>query len=541
MNTQREIPLILVADDEPHTTIMLERIFTRENYEVRSVHNGVDALETAQKLIPDLLLLDIQMPLMNGFEVLKALRETPSTSTLPTIIITARARQPTDVAHGLNLGADDYVYKPFEPKELLARVKSKIKAHELEMALQRRTRELEALLTISDEFNLYIEIDDLLTLVPDLSLAFLPGESAMICLLDEQQAINCYTRHRAGSKVYHKQLVPPSFIDKFISNPVPSIWANEPSSLEDFDYDSGMIVALPHGESLLGFLLIASRESQYDDKHLQLFQGIGRQAALAIRNAQLYEIQSNYALHLEDMVNERTKELESAQQLLMRAEKLASIGHLAASIAHEINNPLQPIRINLEHMLEDIQDNVPIDTRAVETIQESVERIRRIVSRLLEFTGKRNLDSSDIQLLNIRQIIESVIGLNRKFFEKENMQIAADLNDLPPVYGSKDQLEQVFMNIILNAKAAMQQNGTLRIGTYLDNDYAIAQFTDNGIGIPSEELSKIFDPFYSTKASGTGLGLFVSYGIVQQHHGEIEVSSQVGKGSTFTVRLPIHK
>ncbi|MCB9454869.1 MAG: response regulator [Anaerolineaceae bacterium] len=541
MNTQREIPLILVADDEPHTTIMLERIFTRENYEVRSVHNGVDALETAQKLIPDLLLLDIQMPLMNGFEVLKALRETPSTSTLPTIIITARARQPTDVAHGLNLGADDYVYKPFEPKELLARVKSKIKAHELEMALQRRTRELEALLTISDEFNLYIEIDDLLTLVPDLSLAFLPGESAMICLLDEQQAINCYTRHRAGSKVYHKQLVPPSFIDKFISNPVPSIWANEPSSLEDFDYDSGMIVALPHGESLLGFLLIASRESQYDDKHLQLFQGIGRQAALAIRNAQLYEIQSNYALHLEDMVNERTKELESAQQLLIRAEKLASIGHLAASIAHEINNPLQPIRINLEHMLEDIQDNVPIDTRAVETIQESVERIRRIVSRLLEFTGKRNLDSSDIQLLNIRQIIESVIGLNRKFFEKENMQIAADLNDLPPVYGSKDQLEQVFMNIILNAKAAMQQNGTLRIGTYLDNDYAIAQFTDNGIGIPSEELSKIFDPFYSTKASGTGLGLFVSYGIVQQHHGEIEVSSQVGKGSTFTVRLPIHK
>ncbi len=541
MNTQREIPLILVADDEPHTTIMLERIFTRENYEVRSVHNGVDALETAQKLIPDLLLLDIQMPLMNGFEVLKALRETPSTSTLPTIIITARARQPTDVAHGLNLGADDYVYKPFEPKELLARVKSKIKAHELEMALQRRTQELEALLTISDEFNLYIEIDDLLTLVPDLSLAFLPGESAMICLLDEQQAINCYTRHRAGSKVLHKQLVPPAFIDKFMLNPIPSVWAKEPSSSADFHYDSGMIVALPHDESLLGFLLIASNESQYDDKHLQLFQGIGRQAALAIRNAQLYEIQSNYALHLEDMVNERTKELESAQQLLIRAEKLASIGHLAASLAHEINNPLQPIRINLEHMLEDIQDNAPIDTRAVEAIQESVERIRRIVSRLLEFTGKRNLDSSDIQLLNIRQIIESVIGLNRKFFEKENMQIVADLKDLPPVYGSKDQLEQVFMNIVLNAKAAMQQSGTLEVGTYLDNDYAIAQFTDNGVGIPPEELSKIFDPFYSTKASGTGLGLFVSYGIVQQHHGEIEVSSQVGKGSTFTVRLPIHK
>jgi signal transduction histidine kinase len=541
MNIQRETPLILVADDEPHTTIMLERIFTRENYEVKSVHNGVDALETAQRLLPDILLLDIQMPLMNGFDVLKALRETPSTSTLPTIIITARARQPTDVAHGLNLGADDYVYKPFDPKELLARVRSKLRSHELEMTLQRRTQELEALLTVSDELNLYIEIDDLLMLVPDQALAFLPGDIATICLLDDQQqAVTCRTKCRSDFEPHHNEIVSPVFIDRFLANAIPHRWADQ-NAVPETNYRQGIIVTLPHGEGILGFLLIASDELPYDDNHLQLFRGIGRQAALAIRNAQLYEIQSNYALHLEDMVNARTKELESAQQLLIRAEKLASIGHLAASIAHEINNPLQPIRINLEHMLEDIQDNVPIDTRAVETIQESVERIRRIVSRLLEFTGKRNLDSSDIQLLNVSQVIESVIGLNRKYFEKEGMQITENLRELPPVYGSKDQLEQVFMNIILNAKAAMQAGGILRINTYMDKDDVIAQFTDNGIGIPKEELGKIFDPFYSTKDSGTGLGLFVSYGIIHQHHGEIEVSSQVGQGSTFTVRLPVHK
>ncbi|MCB9451790.1 MAG: response regulator [Anaerolineaceae bacterium] len=541
MNRQREIPLVLVADDEIHTTIMLERIFTRENYEVIAANNGVDALNMAQELLPDLLLLDIQMPLMNGFEVLKALREAPATNTLPTIIITARARQPTDVAHGLNLGADDYVYKPFDPKELLARARSKIRSHHLEMALQRRTQELEALLKISDELSQYVAIDNLLTLVPKLILEFLPGDEASIGLLDEDQMMICRTKDANNNSLSDQCSLPETFVTQFMRNPDAMGWSSESPLEIGSEHTNGMIVPLIQGDNVLGFLLTASNTQEYDDKHLQLFRGVGRQAALAISNAQLYEIQANYALHLEDMVNERTKELESAQQLLIRAEKLASIGHLAASIAHEINNPLQPIRINLEHILEDIQDNVPIDIRAIETIQESVERIRRIVSRLLEFTGKRNLDSSDIQMLDIGQIIESVISLNQKFFEKEGVQITTDFRELLPVYGSKDQLEQVFMNIFLNAKSAMQQGGILRIATRLDGDEIIAEFEDNGIGIPELELGKIFDPFYSTKANGTGLGLFVSYGIVQQHHGSIEVSSRVNEGTIFTVRLPVHK
>ncbi|MBZ0277915.1 MAG: response regulator [Anaerolineae bacterium] len=539
MNPQREKPLILVADDETHTTIMLERIFERENYEVKAVHDGVAALETAQEMHPDLLLLDIQMPLMNGFEVLKALRENPLTSNLPTIIITARARQPTDVAHGLNLGADDYVYKPFDPKELMARARSKIKAHHLEMALQRRTQELEALLKIGDELNQHIEISGLIELVPQLALAFVSGDESTICLVDEQQNItHCHTQRMVDGNWYPSDETDMDFVSRLLVNISARRWFVNASDESGYPY--GMVVPLPHGDNVLGFLLIMSRSTEYDDNHLQLFQGIGRQAALALRNAQLYEIQTNYALHLEDMVTARTKELESAQQLLIRAEKLASIGHLAASIAHEINNPLQPIRINLEHILEDIQDNVPIDTRAVESIQESVERIRRIVSRLLEFAGKRSSDDPVIQLLDISKVIESVISLNRKFFEKEGMEIISDLHDLPPIYGSRDQLEQVFMNLILNAKAAMSQGGSLKIATSQSGGEVIATFADNGTGIPADKLDKIFDPFFSTKPNGTGLGLFVSYGIIQQHHGEVEVSSQVGKGTTFTIRLPAH-
>jgi signal transduction histidine kinase len=172
-------------------------------------------------------------------------------------------------------------------------------------------------------------------------------------------------------------------------------------------------------------------------------------------------------------------------------------------------------------------------------LQESVERIRRIVSQLLEFAGKRSTEDSDVQLLDISRVIEGVVTLNRKFLERERVTVLTDLPPLPPVYGSKDQLEQVFMNLALNAQAAMEGGGTLMIQTRVAGNEIVAEFSDTGCGIPPDKIDKIFDPFYSTKPNGTGLGLFVSYGIIRGHHGTIEVESQVNQGSTFTVRLPI--
>ena len=182
-------PLVLVADDEVHTTLMLERIFEREGYQVTSAHDGVAALDMARQLQPDLLLLDIQMPGMNGFDVLGALRENIATANIPTILITAKARRPADVAHGLNLGADDYIYKPFDPRELLARAESKMKARQLEENLQRRTQELEALLRVGEELNQSLEVNDLLELILFLTLDLLPGNQAIICCLDDQHRV----------------------------------------------------------------------------------------------------------------------------------------------------------------------------------------------------------------------------------------------------------------------------------------------------------------------------------------------------------------
>lgn len=532
-----EAPLVLVADDEIPTTIMLQRIFEREGYKVECVNDGVAALEAAQSLLPDLILLDIQMPRMDGFDVLRALRENVSTAGIPTILITAKARQATDIARGLNLGADDYMHKPFDPRELLARAQSKIKARQLEDTLHRRTQELEALLRVGEELNQHLEAGELLDLVLYLALDLLPGDAAAIYQVDEHG--NIITAH---AKDKNQATGPMRFADSglvnsFVERGGAVLWPGDPPLIADFP--NGMGALLEHGDNMLGVLVLVGNRAKYDENHLQLFRGIGRQAALALRNAQLFEIQANYALHLEDMVAARTAELQSAQQMLIRSEKLASIGHLAASMAHEINNPLQPIRNILDDMSEDIQRKKPVEARDIAILQESVERIRRIVSQLLEFTGKRSTGDSDAQLLDISRVIEGIITLNRKFLEREKVVVVPDLVVLPSVFGSKDQLEQVFMNLMLNAQAAMVGGGMLKISTRVEGGDVIAEFADSGCGIPSEKIDKIFDPFYSTKPSGTGLGLFVSYGIVQSHHGTIEVASQVNKGTTFIIRLPI--
>lgn len=536
-----DYPLVLVADDEVQTTVMLTRIFEREGYRVESAHDGHEALEMAQRFLPDLVLLDVQMPTMSGFDVLRALREQPATASIPTIIVTAKARQPSDIAHGMNLGADDFMQKPFDPGELIARAKSKIRARKLEEALQRRTRELEVLLRVSESLNQHITLRDLLDLVPYLVLDLLPGSASAIYHLDDNlEIVHSHVHSRSNERVISKAN-PKNVMQCFLDAGSAVLWPTTNPPLLD-EFPAGMAVPLQHGATLLGMLMLASDDTdvQYDQNHLRLFEGIGLQAALALRNAQLYEIQANYASRLEEMVEAKTAELRSAQQMLIRAEKLASIGHLAASIAHEINNPLQPIRINLEDMFEDIQRGLPIDMRAIQSTQESVERIRRIVNQLLDFAGKRSESEIKLELLDVGKIVDGVISLNRKFFEKEGMKITTDIAGPLPLYGNKDQLEQVFMNLILNAQAAMERGGTLQIQGRKENGTIVAQFADDGCGIPSEQINKIFDPFFSTKPNGTGLGLFVSYGIIESHHGTIEVESEVNRGTVFTIRFPDH-
>ena len=235
------------------------------------------------------------------------------------------------------------------------------------------------------------------------------------------------------------------------------------------------------------------------------------------------------------------KKLQETHLQLVNSEKMASLGKLAAGIAHEINNPLGGILIYSSLMMEDLPGDDAKRGDLARIVQEA-GRCKEIVKSLLEFARQTEpkKEPADIN----RAINDGLFFLvNQALFH--NIQIVKKLDPfLPFVRGNASQLKQVFMNIVVNAAEAMHGSGILTITTSQapDRKTVLIEFTDTGEGIPEENLSRIFDPFFTTKdvGKGTGLGLATSYGIVEEHGGKISVKSKVGEGTTFTIELPIY-
>jgi two-component system NtrC family sensor kinase len=241
---------------------------------------------------------------------------------------------------------------------------------------------------------------------------------------------------------------------------------------------------------------------------------------------------------LERRVQERTDEIKKIHSQLFRSEKLASLGKLAAGVAHEINNPLTGILTNSSLLLEDLDKEDP-KREDVDIIVKETIRCREIVKRLLDFAKQTKPQK---KLTDVNALIENIILLVRNQTSFRNIVIEKDLDrNLPEILSDTDQIQQVFINIILNAAEAMTKGGTLRIksGMTKEGEFIDIRFADTGPGIPEEQRERIFDPFYTTKEHGTGLGLSISYGIIEQHGGTISVESCVNKGTTFVVQLPV--
>ena len=259
-------------------------------------------------------------------------------------------------------------------------------------------------------------------------------------------------------------------------------------------------------------------------------------ADLEVANEKLVE----WGKTLEKKVEERTKEMTEMQSRLIQSEKLASLGKLAAGIAHEINNPLGGVLIYSHLLLEDTDKNSPHYENLKKIVKET-SRCKDIVKGLLEFARPKEPEMS---LVNINEIVERSLSIMEGQALFQNIKIKKSyVSNLPKIVADSAQLQQVFVNIILNAAEAMDGNGILTIGTSLNGDgtFIEIKFSDTGHGIKEEDQKRLFEPFFTTKevGKGTGLGLAISYSIIQKHQGTIEVKSEVGKGSTFNVRLPV--
>jgi len=236
------------------------------------------------------------------------------------------------------------------------------------------------------------------------------------------------------------------------------------------------------------------------------------------------------------------KELKDLQSQLIHSERLASIGQLAAGVAHEINNPLGGILVYSHLLHEDLKEDDPKGAN-VEKIIKEASRCKDIVKRLLDFARQ---PEPKVEPTSINVLLEETLSLIKDQALFHNIKITQKFHpSLPNVMGDSSQLQQAFMNIILNAAEAMDGKGNLIIttDTLRDSPFLVVSITDNGRGIPPGDIKRLFEPFFTTKKAGhgTGLGLAITARIIERHNGSIEVESKLGQGATFIIKLPLKK
>lgn len=249
--------------------------------------------------------------------------------------------------------------------------------------------------------------------------------------------------------------------------------------------------------------------------------------------------------HKSKSLEDALQKLEETQEGLIQAEKLASIGTLTAGIAHQINSPLGIISSRIEClMLEADEKNISSEiVKDLKVIKEYTDRVAQVVSGLLSFSRQTNFL---LEWVNISKLLVDSIFLLKKQFAKEGVEIESKLaKNIPLVLASSNHLQQVFVSLLSNAKDAIVNKGTIKVNISVisgnnGSKKVVIDFEDNGCGIKKENMRKIFDPFFTTKeqGKGTGLGLWVAYGIIKDHGGEIKIESKINYGSKFSVILP---
>lgn len=408
-------------------------------------------------------------------------------------------------------------------------------------------RALAAVHEAGREIAASLDLDRTLHLVMQKATETLPMDAGVLFILDE--AAELY-------RVAVSHNLPPERVERIVfafyeGVPGWTVQHRQPLMIDDARLDarvhptvvaagvlSVLAVPLICHEKVAGVLTLFSQTGThaFDEAALQLAQVFADQAAVFLENARLVGELRQWAAELEQRVAERTRQLEEKQKQIIRAEKLAAVGRLAASVAHEINNPLQAIALHLQLLVDESLS--PAGQRQLRVVQQEFKRIANIVQRLLDLQRPKEGEKQPVDVL---AALEYVVLLA----EKQLQQLGVTLVQrrpiaLPPVVAVESQLKQVFLNLILNAAEAMTAGGVLTIAACIEGGYVHVEFADTGPGLSPAIQERLFEPFFTTKADGSGLGLAVSHEIVVHHGGALTVQSTPGEGATFTVRLPVN-
>lgn len=560
--------ILIVDDREDNLQFLTEYVLASEGYSHIIAKDGTSALQKALTERPDLIIMDIRMPGMTGLEVLEQLNERKAN--IPVILMTFHGSEETAV-QAFRLGAKDYVIKPFEMDEMhrainraLTETRLRQEKEELSEVLLRsnqqltqRIRELNALFGIGKSVTSLLELEKVLNRIVEAAVYITGAEEGTLLLVDENSG-ELYLRaaRNVGDKYARgfRLKVEDSLAGQVVKTGKPVV-AQVDDTDEGLKIKTGYLVRsllnvpLKAADKVIGVLSVDNRISTrlFSTNDQYLLSALADWATIAIENARVVENLeeahtkiAKWNEELEQNIADRTKELRTAQDRLVQSEKLASIGQLASGVAHEINNPIGVILSFAQVLARKAAPEDP-SYKPLRSIEREALRCKAIVHNLLDFARRTTPTLTSIEINRILDVTCELLA--HQLIDQGTKLIKSYEPDLPLIMGDANQLQQVFTNIIMNAHQAMSDGSELRITSrQLGNEIQVL-FADSGEGIPSENLKRIFDPFFTTKevGQGTGLGLSVSYGIVQSHGGTIEVESKPGVGSVFVVRLPISR
>jgi signal transduction histidine kinase len=424
-------------------------------------------------------------------------------------------------------------------------------AKDAEQEIRQRSQELSALNAIASTASQSLDLDEILKATLDKVLETIGGEAGAIYLLDQGN-------NSLVAKVYRG--VSPEFVEERMrwdeGLARRGLRSGEPIVVEDISKEPGLTrmaarreglrsyvgVPLKSKDKVLGMMnVITRRPRRFAPRDVELLTSVGNQIGVAIENARLYEAAQREVTERKRMEEELRKayhDLRGSQAKLIQSEKLAATGRLAASVAHEINNPLQGISNYLSAISRQVVEEDPLH-EDLEMVKLGFERISEIVRRLRAFY--RPADEA-MAPTDINGVVKRVLALLGHQLSLGKVAVKTGLAEQElPVLGSAGQLEQVLVNLVVNAQDAMPQGGELMVRTALREDMVQLQVSDTGHGIGKEQMSRLFEPFSSGKeGEGLGLGLWISHNIIEGHGGHIEVESQLGQGTTFIASLPAY-
>jgi signal transduction histidine kinase/FixJ family two-component response regulator len=522
-------PVVLVLDDEPGIMLLCKRLLTRAGFSVLAFTEPRLAIAELERQHADLLLVDIRMPELDGFDVIaRAQHIQPD---LAVLVMTGFGTVETAI-RALRQGVDGLLLKPFEQGEELIAAARQALADNQKKRDAARIQTLRPLFTVTESLFSETHPARLTELVLSAICEHLHCAHAALYRFDAERREFMLEAARGIAPFESQDGLMDTFIEQVsaLNSPL-LVNANGPGQADQRSELTrrglaGVIfvpVTRLAGHSLL-FAGRDSAESPFSEADLEMFQILARQVAIAMENARLYAELRDYVRRVED-----------SQQALLQAEKMAAAGRLTASIAHEINNPLQSVQ-NCIHLAG--REDLPIEKRQeyFGLARSELDRLQTTVQRMLDFYRPNAVSP---QAVNVGVLISLVLRLMAKQLEERqvtvNLQVASNLPELEVV---PSQIQQVFINLILNAYDAMPDGGELTVSAQAVRGGMEILVCDTGPGVPEEARRNIFEPFVSTKQGGTGLGLTVSYNIVTAHGGTLELLSGNGPGACFRVYLP---